>query len=569
MSHSSKIFQQLPVDIPNRSGFDCSFENMLTANCGTLVPVFIDELLPNDSVSLGHLSQVQLPPMATNFFGRIDMRLEAFFVPMRILWAGWQNFFTMPFNNPFSSPIVRPLTTPQAVFSLEGTPSIGSPIAKIFSPQSLADYLGFKVHGTSLGKGTYCIPNLLPFIAYHKIYDDWYRNKLIQQPLFVNSLTSSYTYTQNIRSIPYAVRFSKVTTPPGDGSEGFVSYPLLDPSTPTNIYSFFKFTPNFTLFDLHQRNWAKDNFTTAALYPQASGDITGSVVEIDSSGDSSQISIPALRNANVLQRWMDRNNIAGVEYADQIKAHYGTRPSDAIMQKPIFLGSDVFGVYNRSVYNQSTTNVSDTRNPFINSVGAKAADTSGFKDGHLAEFHATEHGYLIVLASLVPHAQYSTGTNRFLFHGKRGDFAIPLLQGLGEQPIYKLELAPGLPRTDSDSNDVSYGNIFGYQQQYYEYKYKNDEVHGYLRDGANLESFALQRSFVSSSLDLSTDFLQIPVDFLDQVTSVDNSTSGFSYWLDIYFNYKKVSTLSEYVIPTLGDLKNTHKESLPYRGFNL
>lgn len=561
MSHSSKIFQQLPVDIPNRSGFDCSFENMLTGTCGTLIPVFIDELMPNDSISLGHLSQVQLPPMATNFFGRIDMRLEAFFVPMRIIWAGWQNFFTMPFNNPFSPPVLRPVSTPLVYFTLEGTPTAESPLVSVFGSQTLSDYLGYKFDYKNLAKGTFCIPNILPYLAYHKIYDDWYRNKLIQQPVFAN--TSYGNNTTSVASLPFIQRPQQIgSTFYTQSFNLFSSTGILD----AELY----LSDNVSLFSLRQRNWAKDNFTTAALYPQASGDITGSVVEVDSSGDTSQISIPALRNANVLQRWMDRNNIAGVEYADQIKAHYGTRPSDAIMQKPIFLGSDVFGVYNRSVYNQATSSVSDTRNPFINSIGAKGADTSGFKDGHLAEFQTTEHGYLIVLASLVPHAQYSTGIDRYLFHSVRGDFAVPLLQGLGEQPVYTAELSGNLCTYSTVDKTVSKPtSIFGYQQQYYEYKYKNDQVHGHLVDGQTLDAFALQRSFDSSSLVLSTDFLQIPVNFLDQVTAVDISNSGFSYWLDVYFNYKKVSTLSEYVIPTLGDLKNTHKESLPYRGFNL
>ena len=112
MAHLSKIFTKVPVDIPNRSGFDLSFENLLTMKVGTLTPVLCEEVIPNETYSLGYLSQVQLPPMATNFFGRVDLRLEAFFVPMRILWGGWQNFFTMPTNNPYGDPVVRPTTLP-------------------------------------------------------------------------------------------------------------------------------------------------------------------------------------------------------------------------------------------------------------------------------------------------------------------------------------------------------------------------------------------------------------------------------------------------------------------------
>lgn len=96
MSHYSKIFNKVPVQIPNKSGFDLSHENLFTAKCGTLVPVLVDTLLPNDTISLGHSSQLQLPPMATDFYGRVVGKFEAFFVPFRILYGGWQELITHP-----------------------------------------------------------------------------------------------------------------------------------------------------------------------------------------------------------------------------------------------------------------------------------------------------------------------------------------------------------------------------------------------------------------------------------------------------------------------------------------
>lgn len=309
------------------------------------------------------------------------------------------------------------------------------------------------------------------------------------------------------------------------------------------------------------------------MYPQASGDVLGSTVEFDTSGSTGEISIPALRNANVLQRWMDRNNVAGFEYADQIKAHYGVLPSDALVNRAIFLGSDIIGVYNRSVYSTSSLSeggIPAPKNPFT-SLATEGAATKGFKDGSLINnFKTTEHGYLVVFGSLVPHAQYSTGTRRYLSHSKRGDFPVPLLQGLGEVGISQFELSGGLYIADPNSTGTPLTNIFGYQQQYYEAKYHDDEVHGLLSDGETLESFALQRSFpANSSALLTSSFLQIPRDFLDQVQAASTVNTNFSYWYDVFFSFKKVSPLSEYVIPTLGDLKNTHKESIPYRGRQL
>ena len=118
------------------------------------------------------------------------------------------------------------------------------------------------------------------------------------------------------------------------------------------------------------------------------------------------------------------------------------------------------------------------------------------------------------------------------------------------------------------TNPISYfgTDIFGYQQQYAEYKYHDDEVHGRLQITEDLSAFTLQRYF--SSVQLGKDFVEIAPDELDYVTAAEY-TLGAITWADFFFSFKKVTPLAEYVIPTLGDLKNTHKENVPYRGRQL
>ena len=527
MSHLSKIFTKIPVDIPNRSGFDMSHENCGTLKCGTLIPVLCEEVMPNETYRLGYASQFQLPPVLANFFGRIDVRFEAFFVPNRILWQGWQNFWTMPENNPYGSPVVRPTALPSIEVSGSQSDS------KLIGFGQLSDYLGFKTVAKS-ASGIFRIPNALPFLAYHKIYDDFYRNTKVQKPVFYNSADNIMASAYNI---PWFSGDAALNNPTsrvlGDG---------------VNILS------------LRQRNWAKDYFTTASLYPQANGSVVGSSISIDTQGDTSTLSIGAIRSANVLQRWLERNNIAGERYADQVKAQFGRYPSDAFLDRPIFLGSDIMTIFNKGVSVTAQSGADGVG--FRGDVGFQSANSSAFKDGKLIdEFTSSEHGYIMVLASIVPHAYYSTGTRRQLLRKSQGDFPIPLLQGLGEQAIYKDELhSTGF----SDTEDSRY-NIFGYQQQYAENKYHDDEVHGLLADTQDLDYMQLQRSF-DNSVALTTDFIQIGTDALDNVLAATTESLGFSAWYDIYLSLHKVSPLSEYVIPTLGDLKNTHKETIDYRG---
>lgn len=601
MAHLSKIFKQQPVDIPNRSGMDLSFENILSMTTGTLIPVLVEEVLPNETYSLGYMCEAQLPPMATEFYGRIDMRLEAFFVPNRILWAGWQDFMTMPVYNPFSPEVYRPTILPNICRAFKyanysslkttygfDTDYMAESELPFFGPGSLSDYLGIKVQGgtepASMNEFI-TIPNMLSFLAYHKIYDDWYRNPNLVTPLFVRANGAA---NDNISFLPYnniidtevneyAASLLGVT-----GGQTYAAQPQighLPYSMPiTSSLAFYgnatsstidkQKTPN--LFSLHQRCWEKDYYTTCSFYPQASM----SPASISIPDGQSNLTIPQIRSANVLQRWLERNNIAGMRYSDQIKATWGVLPSDALLDRPLFLGSSKFGLYTKGVSNSTYSAESETynRNPFNGAVGSRAGSTHGYgKDSLFDTFTSTEHGFLMVIASVVPHAYYGSGTRRYLSRSKIGDFANPLLQGLGEQAVTVTELMmnPYLAvkgSTAESPKSIFSTDYFGYQQQYSEYKYHDDEVHGLLQPTGSLSAFTLQRYF--DNFQLSKDFVEIAIDELDSVLAADYSLGAVT-WADFFFSFKKVTPLAEYVIPTLGDLKNTHKENVPYRGRQL
>ena len=533
MAHSSSIFSRVPIELPNRSGFDMSHENMGTGTTGTLYPVLVDELLPNDTISLGANLQVQLPPMATDFYGRVDYVLEAFFVPARLCWGGWESFMTHPTAGaqyPTGTPVAgKSKYIPQLRLSSDEPSALAA--------GSLADYLGFKHVSSAGGFDRDVDLNALPFIAYHRIWDDWYRDSRIQAPLFYKPEPNAATFAPYL---PYQ-------------SSGVESASILNSNDDSSL-----FYDGFYLHDLRQRNFAKDYFTTASTLPQA-GNAASLTFEVDSN-DSGTFSIAALRAANSLQKWMERNNIAGYRYSDQIYAQYGIYPSDAIMDKPIYLGRHVENVYTRSVFQTSGNYDGNSGNPF-DAVGSKYGSSQVIGSGSLVDnIRVTEHGFLFVLASLVPHANYSSGVRRYLGRKVVGDIAFPLLSGMGDQAIHLSEL-------DSNSFGALGDTTFGYTDLYAEYKYHDDEIHGLLRDGESLQSFALQRSFDSPYL--SSAFLQIPKEFMDQVFAANVSVAGFSHWYDIYFSYKKISTLPEYSLPTLADLKNTHTEFISRGGKRL
>lgn len=527
MSHSSNIFNRVPIDLPNRSGFNLDHENLFSATCGTLTPAYSKPVLPKDTISMGVNFQVQLPPMVTDFYGKVDAVFEAFFVPNRILWAGWEDFITHPTQRPIypaGTPIQnKPVQKPTVWLSNSND------IAFIGSG-SLADYLGWKKEDYEVGYQTSL--DALPFIAYHMIYEHWYRDSRIQSPLFFAPSATDQLNANRPACLPY-VSIRSTTNPQG-------------PSFALNA----TFGDGFPLYKLRQRNWSKGYFTTASPLPQAgqASEITFDVVE-----GQGAISIQAIRSSNSIQQWMERNNFS-YKYADQIYAQYGIYPSSARMDKPIFLGRTKQTVYSRSVMQTALAQPNNTLPGFTGVVGSKAANSQAIGEGRLFEnFTPSEHGFLMVLFSLVPHSYYGTGCARHLIELDSEDIPFPLLAGMGDQPIYKWELTGSQPSEN--------GAIFGYTDRYAHYKYDEDEVHGLLRDGQTLDKFAIQRGFggEDSDLELGSEFLQIPINALDQVQALHTSTLGYSCSVDCFFKCSKVSTLPAYSLPTLGDLKNTHK----------
>lgn len=536
-------------------------------------------MLPGDSVSLGFMSQIKLPPMATSFYGRVDYRLEAFFVPYRILWGGWENFYTQPVADPYGSLVSRPQFLPNLHSNM---------LMSTYGRGTLADFLGIKGTTGALPNAnlTVLINNILPFVAYHKIYDDWYRNANIQKPAFVRP--SAFTDGMSIGALPYWASTATISSAAyNNGTEGASTDPIVvspdDPYGPENMplssigfsklaHGKLRFTENLydgvSLFSLRQRNWAKDYFTTATLYPQQSGTTAGAGIKsaLDTSeGDGSTVfTISQIRQANILQKWLERNNIAGSRYADQIRATFGVMPSDAMLDRAIFLGGSSFGIYTNSIAQSVNSDKGSSTNPYSGTAGSDSGQTSGFgKDSLIDKFTATEHGLIMVIGSIVPHATYSTGTSRMFAMSSFGDIPNPMFEGLGQESIVAAELMP-IPLSD---RSASYANrVFGYVDQYSWMKYMNDEVHGLLVDGESLESFSLQRSFDTDSAKLDSSFITIPLDYLDQVLAVKQEKSGFASWVNMYFDVKKTSLLSQYTIPTLGEPKNTHTETVPNTG---
>lgn len=541
----ANIYDKVPIKVQHKSGFDKSFQNLFTGKVGTIIPILTDELIPNTTVRLRMAITTQLPPLASDTFMRVRQKYAAFFVPTRILVPRYEEWLTGKEKSTTSAKVVLPTF----YFNPETDKAA-------YGDGSLLDYLGFKCRTTAFTELQGITLSALPLLAYHKIYNDWFRNSLVQKDIFNNALAASVVYNPATSSVivPCSLAANRNT------------FTFNAASTEATAGG-SKFADGVDITALRQANFGSDLYTSCTPSPQNGIAQSVSFNIPEAVGAKGSFTISALRAANSMQQFLERNNLAGNRLVDYVKAQYGANLNDAIAQRPVLLGSGSFDVYSKGIY--QTSNVTGSANSDNNPMAGMAAKFgSAFVDGNdlvIDGFTAQEPGYLMVVTWLSPKVTYSTGVDpvltRYLIADSQSDMANPILQNVGNEPIYARQL--------SSDQAILFGDaVFGYNDRYANWKDKMDEVHGLLRDGSSLQSFALQRTFGATGTTpgyvpvISTEFLQIPTDYLDQVSAVDGEISVFGYWSDTFFDYKVSMPLARYSVPSLQDPAYEHGDDV-------
>lgn len=593
MSHLSKIFEEAPIKVQNRNGFDLSHVHSGTSKCGELVPVLTKLLAPNSTISLGVNAEVNLPPLVAPFYGKIDFAIEGFIVPCSILYGGWKQFISNQEPTQFPASQVDISNSLELSGSnreyvvtsdnnargynpvLQGNDYIGYALpwfdyftvnrtnAASFKTLSttnsnIYDYMGLSINSNSTtGTTTYKLPiNLLPALAYHKICDTFYRNTKLTRTWFAvnpNIPTAAVTETgsslnaKNVSLIWHSfytgiacenVDMEPITTGAKFGTTAELTFP-----------------DGVSIFSTRQRTYMRDYFTSAVYNPQQGGASTLKF-SVDLDAGEGQFTVNSLRMANSLQKFLETNNLSG-DYADMSRNRWGVRPIDADFEEPHYLGRVVIPVYQHTLYQNSQVQEDlGSDNTFVNrgTLGAPGAVSKASGEGSICDnFNVSCWSYLMCLASIYPHANYNYGVNRELTMTKLGDFPAPELQSVGMEEIRNYELSGSI----TDGTSTRFMDTFGYIPRYSRFKYIDDHSSGELRPGKSLEHFQLQRSF-SGVPQLSTDFVTIAQNALDGVLSVNTSTMNLTCWWEIFFSFKVVMPLADYCIPTLGELADTH-----------
>lgn len=152
------LFSQIPATAIPRSVFDRSHNVKTTFNSGYLVPFYVDEVLPGDSFKLDASLFARLATPIVPFMDNVYLETFFFFVPNRLLWDHWQAFNGERINPNDSTDYLVPQVTATNAQNL-----------------SLWDYMGLPTNVNSK-----LSVSALPFRAYYRIWNEWFRDENLQ-----------------------------------------------------------------------------------------------------------------------------------------------------------------------------------------------------------------------------------------------------------------------------------------------------------------------------------------------------------------------------------------------------
>ena len=530
-------FSQIPRAEIQRSSFDRSHGYKTTFDSGYLVPFYVDEVLPGDTFNVSTTTFARLATPIAPIMDNMYLDTFYFFVPSRLVWNHWVNLNGEQ-TNPGDS-------TDYLVPTLSGS----------FEEGSLGDYFGIPISvNTEV--------NALPFRAYHKIYDDWFRDENLQ-----NSVLSDATYfgdgPDDIKKmnvlhrrgkrhdyftacLPWPQKGPGVELPLGDsapvvgngyglgmtnyssGASGQFKFGYIWGNSGT-IHGTGKSTGTSRVGDLRTDNggFAGNYVMGVTTDPEKSGlvaDLKGATAA----------TINSLRQAFQIQRMYEKDARGGTRYTEILRCHFGVVSPDARLQRSEYLGGSSDRINIQQVAQTSST---DQESPQGNLAAfGLVSGMSGFKKSF------TEHGYVIGLVNVRADLNYQQGLNKMWSRKTRFDFYWPSFAHLGEQAVLNKEIY-----LQGNADD---DGVFGYQERYAEYRYHPSQITGQLRSTCStpLDYWHLAQKFTSLP--------KLNAEFIEDNPPIDRAIAVQNYpqfVFDSYVQCRCVRPMPVYSVPGLID----------------
>lgn len=444
-----------------RSMFDLSHQRLLTGDLGYLYPVMTLEAVPGDVFDISHEVVVRFNPMVAPVLHEINMFIHTFFVPYRILWrddepsaGSWESF----------------ITGGEDGTDAPSLPKFG-PGAGNKTPGTLWDHLGYPTDpSTNIGEGI--DPVVFPAMAYHRIFNEWYRDQ--------NHINPVGETTNAIHRRAWERDFFTASLP-WQQRGNTPALPL------TGVIDVESKGTDITLSNENDgtarilRTLSGTGDVAVGNVPSQSGDARWEdpALEVDVAG-ATTFDVSDLRLAVQQQRILELNARAGSRYVEWLQASFKISPNDGRLDLPEFIGSIRSPVIVSEVLQTSETNTT--------AQGTMAGHGISADRARIGRYRCQEFGVIMSILSVMPRAVYSQGIDRNWIKSTRWDYYHPALAHLSEQAVVRGEVY-------ADATPANNTTVFGYQGRFNELRYQKSSYAGKMRNNQPFDHWHLGRYF--------------------------------------------------------------------------
>lgn len=528
---SRRFFSNVPDIRRPRSSFDRSFGVKTTFDAGYLIPIFVDQAIPGDTMIVDMEALARLATSIKPTMDNLYMESFFFFVPRRLTWTNFQKYMGERENPDDSIDYLIPqITSPDGV---------GAAVHSLFDYLSVplgteADNLSIRADITR---------------SYNLIWNTHFRDQNLQDAAVVDLDDGPDTYTDYVllRRGKRADYFTTATLTPQKGETVLI---------PGNDYlpvrGIGKVDQDFasgaaTVYESDGSTQAYADSANAAINPGVSSGSfrveEGGTARGGTAGypgvhvnmtENTEATMNALRMAEAMQTFYEQLNRGGSRYIEQNRYLFGVESDDGRLQRPEFLGGGSTRINISPITQQSST---DVTTPQGNLAGVGVANLRGH--GFTRSFK--EHGIVMGLISVRADLNYQNCLERWYTVRSRDEEYFPPFANLGDQAILNKEI---YPQSVGDRELV-----FGYTERYAEYKQKFSVITG------------LFRSNVSGSLDLwhyATDYDALPElgdTFIQEDPPIDRTIATPTqphFLFNAEFRFTHVRPMPTHAIPQLG-----------------
>ncbi len=554
MNRNTFSFGENPISLDiSRSRFNRDSSVKFSFNVGEIVPFYVDEVLPGDTMEVNTSKVVRLQTLLTPMMDNMYLDTYYFFVPNRLVWDHWKEFQGENTESPW---------IPQTEYTV---PQITAPTGG-WSIGSIADYMGIPTGIENLSV------NALPFRAYALICDYWFRSQNLQDPFvipknestLVGSNGNDYKVDVAKGGKPWIARrfndyFSQALPAPQKGPAvslpGFTggSYPVsgtgktLGLTDGTNNYSLMSLSDSGA--HIFSGAYNLDKGTKINVVDRGSEPSTYTGIGVVQSGESGMVvninamtavTINELRTAFQLQKYYEQLARSGSRYSEILRSQFNVVSPDSRLQNPEYLGGSHLPIsINQVVQNSGTGSGSTTPQGTTAAYSLTADNHFDFSKSFV------EHGFIIGVCIARYDHTYQQGIERFWSRKKATDYYIPVFANLGEQGICNKEIFAQGTSTDDE--------IFGYVPRWNEYRYKPSRVCGEMRSAApqSLDSWHLADDYEVLPT-LSSSWLMEDKNNVDRVLAVTSKVSN-QLFADFYIENTSTRAMPLHSIPGMID----------------